>query len=1022
MSQVTVRAIRAALVCCGVCVCTIAAVRAAQENTRQPAAVQPLEPGRPVERSLSGGEAHTFVVRLGAGEHVALVVDQRGVDVQVDVLDTARKPVISCNTESRLTGAERVDLVSDTASDFFVRIGPRYAKLTDGTYRLREEERRVATADDRTAFEIQRLGTEAQSLETAGKAAEAVPLLTQAITLAERAPIRDERYLLELMTRRGEAERTRGNRAEAERLLERAVAQGDATLGRNDPQTAAARARIGTLYMYDDDFARAEPLLAEAVAVLERSLGPRHPRVAAGIIPQALLQTLRRDFDRAIPLLQKGLAIAEQTLDPTDFTYLALVNNLGDAYVQRNDVELAEPIVTRALRAIEDAFGADHIRVTNPLLNLGVIAREKQEYERALEFLWRAHGIRAKVLGQTNAQTASLLISIGNVQHAQGAYGEAIGTFTNALGILETAAGPYHSLTMMTLANLSRTSAAAGRVDEAIAYQARVEGIVEKNIAVNIRIGSERQKLAYFESTRNRTSRTLSFHNLLAPDDPSAAALAVQVILQRKGRVLDAMAGNLDTLRRRLDPESQGLLDKLRDTTTEFAALALNGPGRLSPAEHQKKLRALEDAQDSLEAVISRRSAAFRAATQPLTLQAIQEALPDSAVLVEFILYETFDPKHREDRLSYGDPRYAVYLIRANGSPASIDLGPAAAIDRAVASFRAALRNPRSTDVRQRARALDRLVFQPVRARIGAAEHVLISPDGALNLVPFEALVDARGRFVVQDHSISYLTSGRDLLRMQVPQDPQGPPLVIADPAFGQPPGTVTPDAKGAAPPRNLASTYFAPLTGTAREAQVIGSLFPDATVLTGGRATKTALASAEAPSILHIASHGFFLEDAPAAGSKAGTPSPSLQNPLLRAGVALAGANSAPGASQSGILTALEAANLNLWGTQLVTLSACDTGVGDVRPGEGVYGLRRAFVLAGAESLVMSLWPVSDYGTRQMMTAYYRGLKEGLGRAEALRQARLQMLARDTRRHPYHWASFIQSGAWGPLPGRQRP
>ena len=144
------------------------------------------------------------------------------------------------------------------------------------------------------------------------------------------------------------------------------------------------------------------------------------------------------------------------------------------------------------------------------------------------------------------------------------------------------------------------------------------------------------------------------------------------------------------------------------------------------------------------------------------------------------------------------------------------------------------------------------------------------------------------------------------------------------------------------------------------------------------------------------------------------------IDNPLLRSGLALAGANLIHETHDDGILTALEASGLNLWGTKLVTLSACDTGVGEVRNGEGVYGLRRAFVLAGAETLVMSLWPVSDAITREPMTAYYAGLRAGLGRGDALRQAKLAMLKRADRQHPFYWASFIQSGEWASLDGRR--
>ncbi|MEJ7708615.1 MAG: CHAT domain-containing protein [Pyrinomonadaceae bacterium] len=116
----------------------------------------------------------------------------------------------------------------------------------------------------------------------------------------------------------------------------------------------------------------------------------------------------------------------------------------------------------------------------------------------------------------------------------------------------------------------------------------------------------------------------------------------------------------------------------------------------------------------------------------------------------------------------------------------------------------------------------------------------------------------------------------------------------------------------------------------------------------------------------------------------------------------------------------ALEASGLNLWGTKLVVLSACDTGLGEVRNGEGIYGLRRAFVLAGAETLLMSLWPVSDYVTRELMTSHYKNLKHGMGRGAALRQVQLEMLKRHKQLHPFYWASFIQSGEWANLEGKR--
>jgi len=225
----------------------------------------------------------------------------------------------------------------------------------------------------------------------------------------------------------------------------------------------------------------------------------------------------------------------------------------------------------------------------------------------------------------------------------------------------------------------------------------------------------------------------------------------------------------------------------------------------------------------------------------------------------------------------------------------------------------------------------------------------------------------------------------------------------------------------------DLSSVYFAPLTGTALEAREIKSLFPEARVLLQEQATKASLKQAAAPRILHIATHGFFLEDRPVKiegtrglsmlrddGDLRGlSVDVKIENPLLRSGLALAGANLRSGRDDDGILTALEASGLNLWGTKLVVLSACDTGVGVVNTGEGVNGLRRALVLAGSETQVMSLWPVSDYATQRLMKAYYARLKQGQGLGEALRSVKLEMMRQKGTEHPFYWASFIQSGKW---------
>jgi CHAT domain-containing protein len=232
------------------------------------------------------------------------------------------------------------------------------------------------------------------------------------------------------------------------------------------------------------------------------------------------------------------------------------------------------------------------------------------------------------------------------------------------------------------------------------------------------------------------------------------------------------------------------------------------------------------------------------------------------------------------------------------------------------------------------------------------------------------------------------------------------------------------------------ARIFFQPLPGTKGEALAIKAVLPEASLLLEQQATEAALKRARAPRILHIATHGFFLSDQEEQRTQTrnipgndplrlfdlrlGKWAAQIGNPLLRSGLALAGANRDKNGDDDGLLTALEVAGLDLWGTKLVALSACDTGLGEVKNGEGVQGLRRALVLAGSESQVISLWAVPDESAKDVIIPYYKALQRGEGRCEGLRQVQLRMLRSRDRHHPFYWAAFIQSGEWGNLNSRR--
>ncbi|NJK41781.1 MAG: CHAT domain-containing protein [Acaryochloridaceae cyanobacterium SU_2_1] len=370
------------------------------------------------------------------------------------------------------------------------------------------------------------------------------------------------------------------------------------------------------------------------------------------------------------------------------------------------------------------------------------------------------------------------------------------------------------------------------------------------------------------------------------------------------------------------------------------------------------------------------------------------------------------------------------------------DLGDAAALEQLVAQYRQLLTDEISPKNLAKLKALgyqlNQKILAPIRSLVGQQTHLLVAPDGALNTIPLEALVDGQGRYLIESYSFSYLTSGRDLLRLTLTPPQAQAPVIVANPNFQSadtPVATGSAVRGGADTPRSadFATISTETLEGTAQEAQALKALLPQAQVLTERQATEGRVKQLQAPQILHIATHGFFLSDqdlplikSDPLAALSNTPfqaaSLQIENPLLRSGVVLAGAGQrqTQTTGDDGILTALEVTGLNLWGTQLVVLSACETGLGEVTNGDGIQGLRRALTLAGAQAQVISLWNVDDKATKDLMVDYYtRLIKQRQGRHQALRQAQLTMLKDKNRQHPYYWASFIASGDWRALSTR---
>ncbi len=399
----------------------------------------------------------------------------------------------------------------------------------------------------------------------------------------------------------------------------------------------------------------------------------------------------------------------------------------------------------------------------------------------------------------------------------------------------------------------------------------------------------------------------------------------------------------------------------------------------------------------------------------------------------------------------------AGVLVTAHrdGGPDTRSANPDSGSDRHLVVGRSAGQARASSIIRDAAQPLFQTVFAPLLDALGGRTRLFLSPDGDLNRLPFDVLPLDDDRWVIDEYFVSYLGVGRDIVRLGVPASGrQSAPLVLADPDYNL--GESAPAPSGPGP-----RVSFDRLPGTLREGEEVARLL-GVEPLFGAVAMESRLKASRSPVILHLATHGFVLDYKPVPildphevkagmvitdadphrrlialdGLLATPPRPveveredpfvrlsgqDLSNPLARSGLALAGANTwlnggtVPAEAEDGILNAQDVAGLDLSGTEPVVLSACDSGLGEVHGGEGVFGLRRTFALAGARTLVMSLWKVPDRPTQELMLEFYRRVMAGEPRASALREAQRAMKKRIPA--PRDWGAFVCFGDPGPLP-----
>jgi CHAT domain-containing protein/tetratricopeptide (TPR) repeat protein len=832
---------------------------------------------------------------------------------------------------------------------------------------------------------------------------------------------------------------------------------------------------LGMLHYVLGNYSEAARELQESVDLC-RQLGRQEVRGYAKMLNTlALIHMLGGDYANADDLIRQSLgAMWSQLLrvannDPalaeTSFRaesdVLMTFNNQATNYIGMGRYNEARDILDHVTSVYRAAGQTESEAFALFLNNQSGLNSVLGDYRAAAELLIQAVEIYGRLGLTAHPDYGRVLNNLGAIYRLGGQYETAAQLAVDALAICEKVLGKNHPDAVSSLMLLGLVSAATGASKEALDYLQKAGAIDDRVVGQIFSIATETQRMAYVDQLQYHTAIFLSLVREQMADDPSAVQSALDFVLKRKAIGAEALVSQRDAVFRGRFPELKPRLKEWATLRAQIGQKILAGPGPEGVEEHERLIAEWEEKKERIEWELASRipEIGLQQKSRSVTRKAIARELPEGTALIEFVRLLAYDFKAVIGDPQWKAPRYVAFILLA-GEPDNvqmIDLGDAEAIDSKIYLLRKSITGEEEEpeEVRQarnltlgsktearrkkvnKAAALRKAIFDPLIPYLHGRTRLFISPDGDLTRLPFEVLPTAKRR-LIDVYQISYLSAGRDVLRFGARGDKPGPSVVVADPNFdllvSAAASSDIGDAGQQSRDLDLSHLHFDRLPGTRIEGEDIATRL-GVEPLMDDKALEASLKSLKSPRILHIATHGFFLpdqkrnpKDEQPALAVTGVPTISvgrlaaqwLENPLLRSGLALAGANSwlggnpIPADAEDAILNAEDVLGLDLLDTELVVLSACETGLGEIRAGEGVFGLRRAFMLAGAKTLVMSLWKVPDRQTQELMEDFYERILKGQHCAYALREAQVEMKKRYD--NPQCWGAFICQGDYGPI------
>ncbi|RMG47070.1 MAG: CHAT domain-containing protein [Acidobacteria bacterium] len=814
---------------------------------------------------------------------------------------------------------------------------------------------------------------------------------------------------------------------------------------------------IGKVWLFFlEDAAEARHWYDRAADVV-RAGGYEGTRLDALIVnSQAVAAHALGDVRRALDLYRRALRIREKVLGPDHEETGQSWNNIGELLAGLGRLDEARAALERALENWTAVFGPDDQALGYPLTGLAEVALASGDLKRAEEMLVKAEAAYSHSDGANEALHRSEIFGVlALVEAKQGRFDEAVRDAEAAVDLAERYGRPESPTYAEAARVLALVLAARGGIAQSLPWLERSALASRGHLQQVLKLLPETAALRYASEGVPALDQALSLL-FRGQTTLEAAPWIGDEVARSRTLLLDSLARR----RRAASTADPALAVALDDARRVYAAVLLAGTGR-SGEEHAREL---ERARRAYERLAWKAAEIGRALPAPeeITLAEIGRALPAGAVLVAYVRYENPPPDPAEAFAApgaHGPAAYGALVTRRDAegqiATAAVPLGPAAEIDPLIDRWRSCVAGARSRLGAGRScdaagESLRRRIWDPVAPLARPARLALVVPAGAIALVSLPALPAPEGGFLLE-HGPTFheLSAERDLLEGDRRVGNTGSDerlLALGDPDFdagtealaaanellpeiGSPApvakvASARPAMRGLRPPvTDLGGLRFTPLPLSRSEAEEIARLFRERTereraalVLSGARANEAAF-RALAPRFryLHLATHAFVAE-----------PSGALEDddltPFLLSGLALAGANRrsqlrASGSLHDGILTAEEIAALDLRGVEWAVLSGCETAAGVLHQGAGIVGLRQAFEIAGARTLVATLWPVRDDAARAFMEELYRRRLDGMAVPDAMRDAALALL-RDRREAglpdaPETWGAFVASGDW---------